>query len=193
MLDGESRFVLDGVPWSAYVALRDALDDQGGVRMTYLEGSLELMSPSRLHEEVKKIIGLLVQVWAIERDVDLRGFGSTTFRREAKRGGLEPDECFTLGVLDDGGVPDIAIEVSITAELVDKMAVYARLGVPEVWEWRDGAGGLAVHRLVGETYERRERSEVVPALDLAQLAGFVRPGESHTALAKHYQAALRAR
>ncbi len=160
--------------------------------MTYLEGTLELMSPSRLHEEVKRIIGLLAQVWAIEREVDLRGFGSTTFRREAKRGGLEPDECFTLGKLEDGSVPDIAIEVTITSGLLDKMAVYARLGVPEVWEWREGAGGLVVHRLVGATYEPRDRSEVLPALDLAQLAAFVRPGESHTGLARQYQAALRA-
>ena len=65
----ERRFVLHGVPWWTYVALRDALDEQGGgVKMTYLEGTLELMSPSTLHEDAKTIIARLIEVWAMERD-----------------------------------------------------------------------------------------------------------------------------
>lgn len=189
--DAEERFVLHGVPWWTYVALRDALDDQSGLKMTYLCGTLELMSPSTLHEDAKKIIARLIELWAMERDVDLRGFGGATFRREAKERGLEPDECYKLGKLDEDAVPDIAIEVIVSSGLVDKMAVYAGLGVPEVWEWRPTSGALVVHRLIGETYERRDRSEVLPDLDVAQLSTFVRPGESQTQLAKAYQAALR--
>lgn len=191
--DGESRFVIHGVPWWTYVALRDALDDQAGLKMTYLHGTLELMSPSTLHEDAKTIIARLIEVWAMERDLDLRGFGGATFRREAKERGLEPDECYKLGRLDEDAVPDIAIEVIVTSGLVDKMAVYAGLGVPEVWEWRPSTQTLAVHRLVGEVYERRERSEILPDLDVAELATYVRPGENQTQLAKAYQAALRAR
>jgi Uma2 family endonuclease len=191
--DEERRFVLHGVPWAAYVALRDALDDQAGLKMTYLRGALELMHPSLLHEDTKTIIARLIEVWAMERDVDLRGFGGATFRREAKQRRLEPDECYKLGKLDDDDVPDIAIEVIVTTGLVDKMAVYAGLGVPEVWEWRPTTKTVAVHRLVGEHYERRDRSEVLPALDLAELSRFVQPGENQTRLAKQYQAALRPR
>jgi Uma2 family endonuclease len=191
--DEERRFVLHGVPWAAYVALRDALDDQAGLKMTYLQGTLELMSPSLLHEDAKTIIGRLVEAWAMERDVDLRGFGGATFRHEAKERGLEPDECYKLGKLDDDDVPDIAIEVIVTSGLVDKMAVYAGLGVPEVWEWRPTSKTIVVHLLAGEHYERRDHSEVLPALDLAELSRFVQPGENQTRLAKQYQAALRSR
>ena len=189
----ERRFVLHGVPWSAYVALRDALDDRSGLKMTYLKGTLELMSPSTLHEDAKKIIARLLETWAMERDVDLRGFGGATFRREAKERGLEPDECYKLGKLDEGDVPDIAIEVTVSSGLVDKMAVYAGLAVPEVWEWRPSTRMLVVHRWTGGAYERRERSEILPELDLALLSSFVQPGENQTRLAKSYQAALRAR
>lgn len=189
---GESRFVLHGVPWWTYVALRDALDDHAGLKMTYLHGTLELMSPSTLHEDAKKIIARLVEVWAMERDVDLRGFGGATFRREAKERGLEPDECYKIGKLDDDAVPDIAIEVVVSAGLVDKMAVYAGLGVPEVWEWRPGTRSIIVHRLVADAYLARDRSEILPDLDVAQLSTFVQPGESQTQLAKAYQAILRA-
>ena len=33
--------MLHGVPWWTSVALRDALDDQSGLNMTYLKGTLE--------------------------------------------------------------------------------------------------------------------------------------------------------
>ena len=184
--------MLHGVPWSAYVALRDALDDQSSLKMTYLRGALELMRPSLLHEDAKTIIARLVEVWAMERDVDLRGFGGATFRQEAMERGLEPDECYKLGKLDEDGVPDIAIEVIVTTSLVDKMAVYVGLGVPEVWEWHPSMT-IVVHRLIGDRYDRRDHSEVLPQLDLAELSQFVQPGESQTRLAKQYQAALRSR
>jgi Uma2 family endonuclease len=187
----ERRFLLHGVPWWTYVALRDALDDQSRVKMTYLEGALELMSPSLLHGDAKTIIARLIEVWAMERDIDLRGFGGATFRREAKERGLEPDECYKLGPIDDDGVPDIAVEVVITSGLVNKMAVYSGLGVPEVWEWRPSTKAIVVHRLTGDHYEIRARSEVLPSIDLVELASFVNPGENQTRLAKAYQTALR--
>jgi len=188
---GERRFVLHGVPWWTYVALRDAMEDHAGLKMTYLQGTLELMSPSMLHEDAKKIIARLIEVWAVERDVDLRGFGGATFRREAAERGLEPDECYKLGKLEEGGVPDIAVEVEVTSSLVDKMAVYAGLGVPEVWVWRAQTSAVSVYRLVEDRYEVRARSDVLPHLDVTELSLFVRPGESQTQLVKAYQAALR--
>ena len=189
----ERRFALYGVPWWTYVALRDALDDRAGVKMTYLAGALELISPSTLHEEAKKIIARLLETWALEHNVDVWGYGGATFRREAKERGLEPDECYTLRRLEEDGVPDIAIEVVVTSPLVDKMAVYAGLSVPEVWEWRPTTKRIAVHRLVGDRYEVGERSGLLPGVDLVDLASFVRLGVSLTQLAREYQAQLRAR
>lgn len=190
--EDERRFVLYGVPWWTYVALRDALDQHSGLKLTYLKGTLELMSPSTLHEDAKKIIARLVEQWAMEEDVDLRGFGGATFRKEAKERGLEPDECYKLGKLDDDGVPDLAIEVIVSSPLVDKMAVYAGLGVSEVWSWRPSTKTISVMVLVDGAYVERSRSVVLPTLDVALLSSFVKPGESQTALAKAYQAALRA-
>ncbi|MEK7863430.1 MAG: Uma2 family endonuclease [Chloroflexota bacterium] len=194
-VDAEQRFLLEGVPWWTYVALRDALED-AGTRMTYVEGTLELMSPSETHEEEKKLIARLIEAWADEKNVDLRGFGSTTYRREAEKRGLEPDECYVLGPKDADAVPQIAIEVVVASPLVDKLDVYARLGVPEVWIWHSATRSLVVHRLLvtdspGVRYDSHDRSAILADMDLALLASFVRAGESHTALAKAYRAALR--
>jgi hypothetical protein len=48
-LPDEEQRVLEGVSWATYVMLRDSVDSPG-VRMTYFEGALEIMSPSRAHE-----------------------------------------------------------------------------------------------------------------------------------------------
>lgn len=95
---GERRVLLHGVSWRDYVIVREALDSPG-VRMTYLEGALEIMSPSREHELAKKFVARLVETYAFSMRIPLNGHGSTTFEREAK----EPDECWVLGrPLDDG-------------------------------------------------------------------------------------------
>jgi Uma2 family endonuclease len=187
-LRDDQRFVIYGVPWETYVALRDGLDGHSGLRLTYLEGTLELMSPSRNHEDYKKILARLVEAYAEEKDLDLRGYGGMTFRKKAKKRGLEPDECYSLGRM--GKRPDIAIEVVVSSSLVDKLAVYQGLAVPEVWLWEDGK--LEVHRLTERGYERRARSEVLPELDLDHLAGFVALDANQTQQVKAYRRSLRA-
>lgn len=188
----DQRFLLEGVSWSAYVALRDSLDRAGRrVRLTYLDGQLELMTTGQPHEETKSLIGRLLETWADELDVDLRGFGGMTVRAEIKRRGLEPDECYTVGPKDLEDPPQLAIEVVVTSPLLDKLSVYAGLEVAEVWTWHVNTEELVIYELVAGLYLRRERSALLPDLDPGLLASFVRPGESHTALAKAYRAALR--
>lgn len=190
MVAAEQRFVLEDVPWSIYVAMRDALDGPG-LRMTYLEGRLELMRPSEQHEEETKLIARMLETWADELDVDLRGFGRTTYRMEARHRGLEPDECYSVGAKVADAAPHIAIEVVVSSPLVDKLDVYAGLGIAEVWVWHSTTRRLVVHRLAGGRYTQHDRSAILPQLDLALLTSFVRAGDSHTALAKAYRAALR--
>jgi Uma2 family endonuclease len=190
--EAERRFLLTDVPWWTYVALRDALEGSR-VRMTYLEGKLELMSSSELHEEEGKLIARLLEAWADEVDADLRGFKSATFRREVGLRGAEPDECYTLGPKAKDAPPQLAIEVIVSNPLVDKLEVYAGLGVAEVWTWRTTSRAFVIQRLVGARYTVIERSQLLPTVDLGLLASFIRPGESHTALVKAFRAALRAR
>ncbi|WP_437647655.1 Uma2 family endonuclease [Sorangium sp. So ce362] len=175
---GEQRFVIHGVPWQTYVRLRDELDTPG-LRMTFCEGTLELMSPSIDHEATKTLIARLIEIFALERDVPLHGYGSTTFRREAKARGLEPDECYCVGEpLKE--FPDIAIEVVLTSGGLDKLSVYSGLGVREVWFWERDA--FQIHALRGEAYEAIAASELLPALDLVALARFVRWPDQHAAV-----------
>lgn len=181
------RVVLHGVPWERYDALVALLgDDYPALRLTYLEGTLEIRTTSPEHEHVKKMIARLLELWALERDVALEGYGAATFRKAAAERGLEPDECYTIGLLED--VPHLAIEVVRTHGGIDKLDVYLGLGVPEVWFWEEGR--LSVYRASGDRYERRERSELLPSLDLDQLSAFVRMPSQVDAV-RAYRDALR--
>jgi Uma2 family endonuclease len=166
---GEQRMLLNGVSWEQYVLLRDELDVPG-LKLTYCEGALELMSPSFGHEADKTAIARLVEQYAVLRRLRLNGYGSTTFRQKAKQRGAEPDECYCVGraMTDDGQLPDLVLEVIHANPLLDKLLVYAGLGVPEVWLFRNGA--FEIYWLSGDHYDRIERSRFLPELDLALIA-----------------------
>ncbi|HVV48182.1 MAG TPA: Uma2 family endonuclease [Polyangia bacterium] len=179
--------VMNGVDWRTYGALRELLDSPG-IRMTYLEGALEIMSPSRRHEHEKKVIARMIELFALERDVPLRGWGSTTFKREAKERGLEPDECYCVG-RDLGDAPDIALEIVVTSGGINRLEVYRGLGVREVWIFRDGR--FRPYGLDGERYGEIARSALCPALDFAAMAELAAIPDQHAAV-KAFRDRLRA-
>ena len=181
----EPRILLTDVPWSTYVVLRDTLDGPG-LRMTYLKGSLEIMSPSREHEVSKKQIARLLELFCLERDIPLFGFGSTTFRKEEKERGLEPDECYSRG--RDTDVPEVALEVIVTHGSLDKLEVYRGLGVREVWLFESGSFRVLLLGAAG--YAAIDASGVLPEVDLTRLAHFAGMRDQHAAL-RAYRAELR--
>lgn len=154
----EQRVVLHGVTWQQYESLSTMLGDFPGLRLTYLDGSLEIFMPSPEHDLLKKAIARLIERYAEEVDILLHGYGSTTFRREAKAVGLEPDECYCARTLKD--LPDLAIEVNLTSGGLDKLAVYNGLGVPEVLVWQNNR--LTLYDLRGETPQESDRSQFFP-------------------------------
>jgi Uma2 family endonuclease len=185
--DSEQRIVLAGVTWQQYDTLVSLFINQfPALRMTYLEGTLELMTTSPEHERFKTIIGRLLEAYAEERDLDLNGYGSTTFRREAAARGLEPDECYCLGELQE--VPDLAIEVALTSGGIDKLSVYQGLGVKEVWFWQNQ--GFSVYVLGQTGYVDCDRSQLLPGLDLQLLSSFIDTAHQ-TPSVKAYRQALR--
>jgi hypothetical protein len=186
---GEHRFLLHGVDWRTYCVLRELLDSPG-LRMTYVEGALELMSPSLRHEAFKKMIARLIEAFALERDIPLYAYGSTTFKREAKEVGLEPDECYVVGH-ELRERPDIAVEVALTSGSLPKLAAHERLEVPEVWFWFED--GFRLHRLGGSGYEPASSSGLVPGLDFDLLARFVGRGDQPAAVREYRDALNRAR
>ena len=73
--------VLRGIPYDTYVLIRDHPDNDG-YRMTYYDGTLEIMSPEFRHERGAECLSLVVRAYAAVFDLGYQRAGSTTFRRE---------------------------------------------------------------------------------------------------------------
>jgi Uma2 family endonuclease len=166
----DQRLVSYGVPWSHYEAQLALRGDAPVPRIAYLEGALELMSPSKDHERIKSYIGRLVEAYALERGIDLSPYGAWTLKSPPNQSGLEPDECYLVGD-QSKEAPDLAIEVVWTSGGIDKLEIYRRLGVGEVWFWK--ASRIEVHVLRQLRYERSDRSSLFPDLDLELLCSFL--------------------
>lgn len=187
----EDHFViLRGATWADYQRVQALRGEKAVPRITYLEGTLQLMTPSMDHESIKSMIGRLVEVWCLEHGVDFSPVGSWTIEDPSVARGAEPDECYVFGPVSGATRPDLAIEVVWTSGGIDKLRVYAELGVREVWYWRRSVITPYVLRAGG--YVAVERSECLAALDLGLLATFVaRRDGSASATMRAYRDTLR--
>lgn len=174
----EPRIPLHGVTWEQYEAMVTAVGSRPRLRMTYLEGLLEIMTISAEHEMLKKMIARLIEVYALEKDIDLFSCGSATYRSAAAARGLEPDESYCVGTRKE--FPDFAVEVVLTSGGLDKLKVYQGLGVLEVWFWQ--AGKLSVQKLHADAYVSVPRSTLLLDLDLELLAEYIRPEDEPQAV-----------
>jgi Uma2 family endonuclease len=174
------RIFLEDVPWPVYKALRDE-PANNHLRMTYLNGTLEIMSPEFVDDKGARRLDFLVQAVARAFGITVQGAGTTTFcrrRRKRQKGyGLEADTCFYFGAhaeliapkhtinLRVDPPPDLAIEVDNTASSRWKLAVYARLRFPEVWRYDVDTATVWFGRLRPDgKYEPIERSDALPML-----------------------------
>jgi Uma2 family endonuclease len=167
----DQRVVMYGIPWSLYEAQLAVRGEAVVPRIAYLEGTLELMSPSKDHERIKSYLGRLLEAYALERGIDLSPYGAWTLKSAPQESGAEPDECYIVGGDQARESPHLAIEVVWTSGGVDKLEIYRRLGIGEVWTWRDGR--IEVHVLRDNRYVESDRSALFPDLDLPRLASFL--------------------
>lgn len=142
----ENKLVLENVSWDMYVRLLDLQDGRPSLRLTYDRGILEIMSPKRYHEKSSRLLGRFITAYTEELAIEITGGGSTTYQSRLAQRGLEPDDSYWIahehqmrGIedvdLQRDPPPDLCIEVDVTNSSLDRMGIYASLGVPEVWRF----------------------------------------------------------
>ncbi len=186
----DQRVILRSMTWKDFEVFLALRGDRAGVRAYYLDGEIELMSPSGGHESLKTIAARLLEAWADERGLEFNGFGSWTLKSDPNEAGAEPDECYVVGATSKE-VPDLAIEVIWTYGGLKKLEIYKRLGVREVW-MIDRHMHIQVHVLRTAGYEVTERSELLADLDVAWLSTFL-TNESQSQAVRAMRAAMRAK
>ena len=174
----EARVILHNISWSLYEQLLAAHADKSSPRFVYDRGELEITVPSYEHEELNRLIDNCIAIIAMEWNVEYCDAGSTTFKREDLERGFEPDSCFYVQHaaqiagkkrldLTVDPPPDLVLEVDITHLSLDKLSIFATVGVPEVWRY-DGER-IRMLALAGDSYVEREQSLAFPALRSAHL------------------------
>jgi Uma2 family endonuclease len=175
--------VFEGVSWTEYTRFLRAFEERPGYRLTYDGGLLEIMSPRLEHDDSGRFLGRLVGVFTEELRLPLKSGGSTTMRRKRLRRGAEADECFwianahrmrgrrTLDLRRDPP-PDLAIESDVTHSCLNRLRIYAALGVPEVWRIEGDVLEFYILQANGK-YKRASRSKAFPQVTPADLMRFV--------------------
>jgi Uma2 family endonuclease len=160
----EQRVVFCGLSWNRYLAFDKKLgDDRPRPRLYFLDGELEIMTTSIEHERIKKWIGGFLDDYFFENGTEIVPRGQATMRLALKEAGAEPDESWCIG--PEKEFPDLVLEIALTSGGVNKLEIYRRFQVPEVWFWRHDKLEIFALDSSGQ-YERSPRSRVLADLDL---------------------------
>jgi Uma2 family endonuclease len=171
----EQRFVLPGQhPWAQFKVLEALLRaEYPGVRLFYLDGTIELMSISPEHELLKSILDALLVMFFCQHQIDAVPMGSATLQSEGKAVSAEPDLSYRL----DGqmGMPQLAVEIALSSGGVEKLARYRRLEIHEVWFWQ--GDHLWLYGWDGEDYVELTQSGLLVGIEVGLLEAAVRSGK----------------
>lgn len=192
------RLQLRGLDWDRYRRIADALEGRH-VRLTYDRGNLEFMTISAAHAPLSRLLAQFVVVLTEELGLPRRSFGDMTCGREDLDRGLEPDECFYVANeavvrgrdeidLTVDPPPDLAIEVDISPPGRNRPAIYAALGVPELWRFDGETLTMSILAPDGR-YAIVERSRCIPPVRPADLGAFLarRHGTDEASLVREFR------
>lgn len=178
----EGYLWLDGISWESYEKLLQALGERH-LRVTYDQGDLEIMTLSPEHEELARLLDLLVFALADELSATIKGRRSMTFKRADLKRGLEPDDCYWIQHEKEvrnirhydpekHPQPDLVLEVDVTSSSLNRMKTYEIMGVAEVWRWTEDTLEVQTLNKKGKL-TKRTVSSVFPGFKPTDLLAFL--------------------
>ncbi|MBD2428711.1 Uma2 family endonuclease [Phormidium sp. FACHB-1136] len=163
--------VFPQVRWPQFEAIDRAFDAIPGVRLRYLDNTLEIMPISEAHEDFKAILRLLLEAYFRAKGIRFYARGGPSLGDETLGARSEPDEAYNLGTRKP--YPDLVLEVVITSGGIDKLEGYRRMGVAEVWFREDGVLTLYGLRDNHSGYDPLSQSRLLPDLPLEAFCRYV--------------------
>ncbi|QLE56925.1 Uma2 family endonuclease [Nostoc sp. TCL26-01] len=176
------RVILYNISWQQLENLLVDLGENRAARIAYDDGTLEIMTPLPEHEYYKELMGDIIKDTAEVLELDYECYGSTTWKRELQKAGIESDNCFYFQNealirgklkfdLNQDPPPDLALEIDVTSKSLDRFPIYARLGIPEIWCY--DAGEIKIYQLQGKEYIQQEKSLVFPHLNIQEIPSLI--------------------
>lgn len=183
---GEERFLIPDVSWDFYLRFCDEIGERP-LRLSFNNGMLEIMITKSPHEFYRKMLAKLIEMIILEFNIPVRSGGSMTFQRFDLEKGFEPDDCWWITHEQEvrnksefdfqkDPPPDLAIEIEISRSLVNRIGIFAAIGVQELWRHNGRKLRFCVLEEDG-TYQDRETSLAFPFLTPTDLEPFLRLDE----------------
>ena len=156
----QPSWIVPNVSWEQLEAIDHAFEPTPGLKFFYLDGTLEIVPIGDDHERYTYIIRRLLEAYLDFAGIRHYGRGGPTYGKREQGARSEPDESYNIGERKE--YPDLVIEVVDTSGGIDKLAIYKRLKVQEVWYWEDGV--LDIHSLTQDGYIKLKESRLLPNL-----------------------------
>ncbi|MEH2372916.1 Uma2 family endonuclease [Nostoc sp.] len=177
----EKLVTVADVSWEEFKGIEAQLKDNRNIRLSYLSGILEIMSPIReKHEYVKRTLSYLLEAYMRELEIRFYGRGGFTLEESGYASGT-PDESYCIG--SNKETLDIVIEVVVTSGTINRKELYKPKKVPEVWFWKSDQIKIFGLNPGGE-YEQVNRSSFFPNLDPALLRQNIGHPDQYDAVAE---------
>ena len=182
ILVAEQRVVFYHLSWQAYKQILAALGERRSAKLIYDRGTLEITMPLEEHENATRMLELFIRILVVEIGLKIKTMGSTTLNFPELERASEPDNCYYIQNqpqvagkkvdLRTDPPPDLVVEVDITHTDIDKIRLYANMGVPEFWRYNGEV--LQIYQLIGQQYAEVETSPTFPSwVEKARLYEFL--------------------
>ena len=197
-LPPKGNLILYEQSWEDYENLLETVGEASGLRISFDSEILEIMTFSTEHENYARLIQMLTGILSLRLDIDIESFGSATIKKSRFAKGTEPDACFYVQSIEQIGnkirldfsvdpPPDIAVEIDLYHESLDKFPIYAALGVAEIWRY--AGDKFEIHKLTDGVYNSIEKSESLPVLSAEILGNLLNRSrqERQTVILKEFE------
>ena len=179
------KIVVQNIDWNLFNRISTIYNDCDFLRLSFNDNFVEIDAANKYWEKPFALLSDLVKFTCEETKTDYIEVGQTVLRdiNKAKSvqtlGGFYIQNKLRLKDLlknDSTTVvsPDLVIEVDVTSPSLDKMPIYAALGVPEVWLYKGER--VEFYQLFRENYQKIENSIALPVLSSAAANQFLQKG-----------------
>jgi Uma2 family endonuclease len=178
----ETRDVLQNISWQTFKAMLADMGSERNKKLAYDNGILEIMTPQMPHENSNRLIEGFVVVLCEEFGLEVKSTGSLTMTRDDLEQGAEPDSSYYIQNeslvrnqenidLNTDPPPDLVLEVEYSRSKINKLMLYAAMGVPEFWRYNGTA--LRIYTLNNGQYSQSDRSPTFAPVLVTEIPRFI--------------------
>ncbi len=188
----ENRVLLHNISWQTFKTMLAEMGSERNSRLAYDNGIVEIMTPQMPHENSNRVVEGFVGVLCEELGLEIKRVGSLTLTRDDLQRGAEPDSSYyiqnealvrhkeNINIATDPP-PDLVLEVEYSRSAIDKLRLYAAMGVPEFWRYNGSV--LRVYTLAGGQYSEVETSPTFAPVSVKEIPRFIQEAKKNREIA----------